>query len=133
MQYTKPMVDLVYEIRRRVDSNLKPSIKMANPEVLKELADYHHSADNICKALIKELLFLAGEPWSLLLQTPSADVSAESSPAQDIKKQLVKMYRGQTLLEDAPAAPSLRSEPLITGTPSTPPKSQRMYRGQPVY
>jgi hypothetical protein len=145
MQYTKPMIDLVYEIRRRVDSDMKPSVKMANPEILQELADYHHhTKDTITKTLIKELLFLAGDQWQLLLEPASQ--ANEKMP--DIPKQVVKMYRGQTTLLDAPhSASTLRSattklaeanasshsELLINEKTTVPPKPVRMYRGQPVY
>jgi hypothetical protein len=115
MQYTKPMVDLVYEIRRRVDSAMKPSVKMANPDVLKELADYHqHTKDSITKALIKELLFMAGPDWAALLEPAGAVIKDE------MPRQVVKVYRGQTVLQDAPAGAQ------------EPPKAVRLYRGQPV-
>jgi hypothetical protein len=131
MQYTKPMVDLVYEIRRRVDAAMKPSVKMAHPEVLKELADYHqHSKDTITKALIKELLFMAGPEWASLLDPVTGDGDKE------IPRQVVKVYRGQTVLEEASQAVTasdniVRSEIL---TPSVPvvEKPVRMYRGQPI-
>jgi hypothetical protein len=131
MQYTKPMVDLVYEIRRRVDAAMKPSVKMANPDVLKELADYHqHSKDTITKALIKELLFMAGPEWASLLEP----VVSEST--KEIPRQVVKVYRGQTVLEDAtPETPGsdniVRSEILAPSVPVAE-KPVRMYRGQPI-
>lgn len=132
MQYTKPMVDLVYEIRRRVDAAMKPSVKMANPDVLKELADYHqHSKDTITKALIKELLFMAGSEWASLLEP------VVSENTKEIPRQVVKVYRGQTVLEDATQdihtasnAEVVRSE-LLASAPATP-KPVRMYRGHPI-
>ena len=131
MQYTKPMVDLVYEIRRRVDAAMKPSVKMANPDVLKELADYHqHSKDTITKALIKELLFMAGPEWASLLEP------VVSENTKEIPRQVVKVYRGQTVLEDAtPETPGsdniVRSEILAPSVPVAE-KPVRMYRGQPI-
>lgn len=131
MQYTKPMVDLVYEIRRRVDSAMKPSVKMANPDVLKELADYHqHSKDTITKALIKELLFMAGPEWASLLEP------VVSENTKEIPRQVVKVYRGQTVLEDAtqetPGGDNIvRSEILAPSVPVAE-KPVRMYRGQPI-
>jgi uncharacterized protein YicC (UPF0701 family) len=123
MQYTKPMIDLVYEIRRRVDADMKPSVKMANPEMLKELADYHQQTkDTITKTLIKELLFMAGEQWRQLLEpvSPEAaqvpDITKQKVP--EIPRQVVKVYRGQTILVDAPRA--THANPV------------RMYRGHPV-
>lgn len=124
MQYTKPMIDLVYEIRRRVEPDMKPGVKMANPELLKELADYYHQAkDTITKTLIKELLALAGDDWRALLQAP-----AETSHKSSLAKQVVKVYRGQTVLEDAPKH-EVRAELLV---PPAPAKPVRMYRGHPV-
>lgn len=132
MQYTKPMIDLVYEIRRRVDADMKPSVKMANPEMLKELADYHHhTKDTITKTLIKELLFLAGSQWQQLLEPVSSDAIA----MKEIPKQVVKVYRGQTTLVDAQHAAAegiaQRSELLVKVIPP-PAKPVRMYRGHPV-
>lgn len=139
MQYTKPMIDLVYEIRRRVDADMKPSVKMANPELLKELADYHHhTKDTITKTLIKELLFMAGDQWPQLLEP-----NAEKVPkAPEIPKQVVKVYRGQTILVDAPQQTeashpaeegiALRNEMLIKTIPPAIDKPVRMYRGHPI-
>lgn len=124
MQYTKPMIDLVYEIRRRVEPDMKPGVKMANPELLKELADYYHQAkDTITKTLIKELLALAGDEWKALLQ-PGTYANQRS----DLAKQVVKVYRGQTVLEDAPKQ-EVRTELLVNSPPAKP---VRMYRGHPV-
>jgi len=106
------MIDLVLEIRRRADSELKPSIKLANTSLLEDLANYFpKTKDNVCKTLIKEVLFLAGEPWSLLL----------NSPPETIPRQVTKIYRGQTQLVDA-----------FMAEKSVPPKTQLMYRGHPV-
>lgn len=131
MQYTKPMVDLVYEIRRRVDAELKPGVKMANPELLKELADYHHqSKDTITKALIKELLFMAGPPWATLLEPAQLD-------NKELPRQVVKVYRGQTVLEEAHqesagAEPEVVRSEIINPIAPVVEKPVRMYRGQPI-
>lgn len=112
MQYSKPMIDLVYEIRRRVDAAMKPGVKLANPEMLDELHHYYQtSKDVITKALIKELFFLAGEDWLERLEA-----AAHPEPP----RQVVKVYRGQVSLEPSMASP----------LPS--PKPQRIYRGQIV-
>lgn len=132
MQYTKPMVDLVYEIRRRVDAAMKPSVKMANPDVLKELADYHQqSKDTITKALIKELLFMAGPEWASLLE-PAGETEKD-----DIPRQIVKVYRGQTVLQDATSAPEappseVMGSELVSTSNTAPEKPVRMYRGHPI-
>lgn len=113
MQYSKPMIDLVYEIRRRVDAKLKPSIKLANPDMLQELADFHHHCkDTITRTLIKELLVLAGDPWTEQLEEPVV------KPPQVV----TKVYRGQVSLVEPPSAEG----------PKELKKSVRIYRGQIV-
>jgi hypothetical protein len=117
------MIDLVYEIRRRVDAELKPSVKMANPEMLKELADYYLRAkDTISKALIKELLSQAGEEWLALLNT------VKPVEIHGLNKQVVKVYRGQTILVEAP----IHNTETMSASAAVPQKAMRMYRGHPV-
>lgn len=112
MLYSKPMIDLVMEVRRRAPSPMKPGIKLANPEVLNELADYYpHCKDTITRTLIKELMQLAGDRWQQRLST------AETPKP----KTQLKVYRGQTSLKEAPGPEK---------SPHTAP--QRMYRGQVV-
>lgn len=112
MQYTRPMIELVYEIRRRVRADLKPSIKMANPELMQELVDHYPSSkDTITRTLIKELLSLAGEPW---------EHSLEKGERKETKRQITKVYRGQTSLEAAPQKDPHTDRPA------------RIYRGQSV-
>ena len=107
MQYSKPMIELVYEIRRRVPSQLKPSIKLANPGLFDDLLDHYQSnTDIIIKALIKELLLLAGEPWSKGLKSEGSYVT--------------KSYRGAVMLEQRKSAPDQQQT------------SPRMYRGHVV-
>jgi hypothetical protein len=115
MQYSKPMIDLVYEIRRRVDVTMKPGVKMANPDMLLELANFYHTCkDTITKALIKELLFLAGDNWPSYLEDPR-EIS-------DAPRQTTKVYRGQVSLVPAP----------IDKSSILPAKPARIYRGQVV-
>lgn len=117
MQYSKPMIDLILELRRRVPSNLKPGIKLANPEVLDELIDhYPESSDNVTRALIKELLTMAGGDWLQRLESGRA-----ATP-----KTRVKIYRGQVSLEQAP--PEENSE-----APGKSHTKTRIYRGQVIH
>lgn len=119
MQYTKPMIELVFEIRRRVPADLKPSVKLANPELLDELVAHHRrSKDVICQTLIKELLQLAGDPWDHALSDARHEADAAGRP-----RQVTKVYRGQVTLEEAPPAKD----------PDTPkPRTKKMYRGQEI-
>ena len=122
MQYTKPMIELVFEIRRRVPADLKPSVKLANPELLDELVSHHrHSKDVICQTLIKELLQLAGAPWDHALNDAQQD--AEEAEAAARPRKVTKVYRGQVTLEEAPPKEN----------PDAPrERTKRMYRGQEI-
>lgn len=117
MNYNKPMIDLVREIRRRAPSEEKPGIKLANPELLEDLIQiYHKSSDNILKALSRELMNMAGEPWPELLQEGLPDSGEQKTHF------VTKVYRGQTQLVEKP-------------TESTEKDSRRpvkIYRGQVV-
>lgn len=117
MQFTKPMIELVYEIRRAVPGDLKPSVKLANPELFDELKAYYlDKANAVTKALIKELFHLAGPEWVDMLAQPD-----KTRP-----KQRVKVYRGQTIFEDkketAPLTEAQRKH-----------MKKRVYRGQVIY
>lgn len=114
MQYTKPMIELVYEIRKAVPSNLKPGIKLANPDLFNELIEHYHSATSrtVTKALIKELLSQAGVAWSQNLEQKKA----LEAPL------LTKMYRGVVSLEEGPS----RSEEYSLQ------QKKRIYRGQVI-
>ncbi len=117
MVYSKPMIDLIREIRRRVDADQKPSIKLANPDLLEELIPiYQQSKDNVFKALARELMQMAGETWVEKLQAPIV----KESPGF-----ITKMYRGQTRLEKAK---TIEASEL----PSRKKKPKRMYRGMVV-
>lgn len=119
MHYSKPMIDLILELRRRVPSDLKPSIKLANPLVLDELiAHYPSSKDNVTRALIKELLIMAGSPWLEKLEQPQ---TAPTDPAAP--KPQVKVYRGQTTLTETPPTNSKAANPE---------RPTRIYRGQVI-
>ncbi|MBU2862719.1 hypothetical protein QWZ13_08540 [Reinekea marina] len=109
MMYSKAIIDLIRETRRRVSSEKKPSIKLANPEVFDELNEiYHHTSDAILKALVKELFHLMGGDWPEKLK-PTVQSSGRfyrgvEIPVADLKekvqapKQLPKrIYRGQAI------------------------------------
>lgn len=125
MNYTKPMIELVYEIRRMVPSEMKPGVKLANPELFDELAKhYHNGAKTITKALIKELLHLAGDPWTDLLQSPQV-VSAEK------QRNSTFSYRGVVSLEEKQPKNETSSEVKKPTSPTTSSK-KRVYRGQVI-
>ena len=115
--YSNAMIELVYEIRRRIESDLKPSIKLANPDLLMELVHYFPKCKSaVSKALIKELMELAGSDWKSRLYLPE-----EHEPISHI----AKMYRGVTSVESMPTKPT----PAKVASPSTP---KMIYRGRVV-
>jgi len=135
MQFNKPMIELVFEIRRRVDSAMKPDIKLANPLMMQELASfYHRNTDTITRTLIRELFHLAGDEWREIIDNPA---STGAKPA-------VKVYRGQTSLESQSAGHQSREiqsskeetvPPKITAAPMEKKPDNRpvrIYRGRVV-
>ncbi|MGQ9427500.1 hypothetical protein ACXYTJ_16565 [Gilvimarinus sp. F26214L] len=126
MHYSKAMIELVFEIRRRVKSELKPGIKLANPGLMDELAEvYHSSKDTILRTLIKELLNSAGEHWPQLL----AEIPHSTPP--DFRSTTVRVYRGQVSLEAAAGAGTTESTPASDNAANAD-KPVRYYRGVPI-
>lgn len=128
MQFTKPMIELVYEIRRRVDTDLKPAVKLANPDMLQELAQFYNTCkDVVTKALIKELFYLAGD-----------GVAELGGMGGMSEKPAVQVYRGQISVSPVAAVASkqeaeARQQNTAALSPTAevqPAKSQRIYRGQ---
>ena len=76
---TKPMIDLIREIRRRSPDDVKNNIKLSNPDLIDELIVlYHKSNDQIFIALMKELCVLAGtslEPENNKTEEPKSSPS----------------------------------------------------------
>jgi len=118
MNYSKAMIDLISEARRRAPSDDKPSIKLANPDVLTELNKiYHHSNDTVLRVIIKETFLLAGDRWPEKLAEPVKEEEVAHGP-----RFITKVYRGQTqLIEVAPEGSNAHKE-----------KTVRMYRGHAV-
>ncbi len=114
MQFSKPMIEIVYQIRRFVPAELKPAIKLANDDLFEELRLYFHAGANaVTKALIKELFTLAGDDWAARLQQEQAPMPAQK----------VKVYRGQTIFEEKKPQPEKSKEEI----------RRRVYRGQVIY
>lgn len=124
MQYTKAMIDLIQEARRRAPSKKKPDIKLANPNIFNELIQlYDQSKDHIFKTLVKEIINLAGDPWLEKLHIGSIENTIEKP-----SNYWVKVYRGQTQL-----IKKKDSEKLNHIYPSLEKDSSKLvYRGQKV-
>tara|TARA_R110002050_G_scaffold57423_5_gene129403 strand:+ start:334647 stop:334991 length:345 start_codon:yes stop_codon:yes gene_type:complete len=112
VKYDRAMIDLLREIRRHVDSELKAELKLASPDLLYKLRDIYRSSDNaVINALIKELYFKAGPQWMVQLEEASVE---QQQPSQ-------KIYRGQPQFVEI--APEQGSGHV---------KKSKMYRGHPV-
>ena len=117
MNYSKAMIDLISEARRRAPSEDKPSIKLANPDVLSELNKiYHNSKDTVLKAIIKEAFNLAGEGWPDKLIEKTEEEHSAKGP-----RFVTKVYRGQTQLVE-----------VATSVDAAKSRSKKIYRGQVV-
>ncbi len=121
MNFSKQMIDLVREIRRRVASQDKPGIKLANPELLTELVPiYHRSTDTVTNTLIKELFHLAGDDWPQRLLIRDSEAERQPQATSPEKVYVTKVYRGQTQLIEVERPTRETAKP------------QRIYRGQVV-
>lgn len=117
MQYTKPMIDQVFQIRKAAPDHLRAQIKLANPNLLDVLADiYRGLQDKLLRELIQQLMSMAGPSWLSLLENPppesrpnhsqqiyrgqvradAAGVVAKSPVRQDGREKTV-IYRGQVV------------------------------------
>jgi len=112
VKYDRAMIALLREIRRHVATNVKPSIKLANPDLLYELRDIYRSGDDVVvNALIKEMYFKAGPEWMIQL---------EEALLED-KNLTLKVYRGSRELIEVAPEQGIKTK-----------KKSKMYRGQPV-
>ncbi len=104
MQYSKPMIDLVLQIRKIVPTDIKPQIKLGNPELLDYLLEVYPLLENPpLRARLTRLFELAGPEWvtaAAALLTPAP----EALPA-------ARLYRGQTVLDDAQTGDGAASKP----------------------
>lgn len=117
MNYTKAMIDLVKEIRRRATSDEKPSIKLTNPDLFPELQGIlADTNDAVMKALIKELFSLVGSPWS----EPITDIN------ENYPQSIFTSYRGQAKMKARSVEDKTEAEAKKKFS------SQRIYRGQIV-
>ncbi len=122
MQYTKTMIDLVFQIRKAAPAPIRSKIKLTNANLPSTLVDIYQVVDeDSLKILIYEFLTHAGTQWVQELTnlsahaTSSADrpvqvsapvVSPPLEPnAQPVthkhQKEKVMMYRGRPLVVPA--------------------------------
>ncbi|GAA6152147.1 hypothetical protein [Pseudoteredinibacter isoporae] len=105
MRFNKHMIDLLREIRRRVPSHQKPSIKLANPELIDELfLAYEQSRDSICQLLIREFIEQNRSLGKPLRENPSTqhgiimekEARAVEATAEKVARPK-RVYRGQVV------------------------------------
>lgn len=114
MQYTKSMIDHILQIRKIAPANIRPQIKLANPDLLDELAKmYVDIQDIVIKDLIEQLMAMAGPAWQALLNNHSA-------PPVNYQQ---KTYRGNQTKSTPPG-------PLDSNSKRT---SKVIYRGHVIH
>lgn len=113
MQYSKFMIDLVYQIRRNVPPHAKPTVKLSNPDLLDNLLDLYFQSNNKgLRADIENLMTLAGSAWT--------DTLRERRRRTEIKAPI----------NAAQAAAGQRSSfSVATSPPEKPTNKRRSYRG----
>lgn len=98
MQYTKPMIDLVLQIRKNAPAQLKPAVKLADPNLLHTLArHYQHLDDANLRKSVAQLMALAGPTWSQLLTSVAASDAPEPNSSPPAAPAPAMMYRGQRI------------------------------------
>lgn len=114
MQYTKTMIDLIFQIRKSAPAPIRPRIKLSSPTLLDTLLDIYKVVDDKqLKILIYELLTHAGQAWvNRLTSPPDIPVltavaskpieTEEQKPSKPMeRKEKVVIYRGQRMVVPA--------------------------------
>lgn len=119
MQYSKAMIDLVFQIRKTAPAPVKARIKLTNPDLPATLIDIYKVVDDQpLKILIYEFLNQAGPEWLSGLATARKTVAAEvpvledtvrdttdTTPARPAPprehREKVVIYRGQRMVVPA--------------------------------
>lgn len=113
MMYTKSMIEHVQQIRKMVPLEVRPRIRLANPDLLDQLSNlYWELQDSLVNEKIETLMKLAGPAWVDLLH-------AKPSPPH-----CKRTYRGVPLEEEVKE--NINAPVHSTG------KSKVMYRGHRV-
>ena len=104
MQYTKPMIDLVFEIRRNAPQAIKPEIKFTNPALMNTLAEMSETLEQCpLRAAVERLLSMVDDPRLAqprpakiepVLSKPVEDKPVGDQPIQ-LRPEKVMMYRGR--------------------------------------
>lgn len=125
MQYNKAMIDLVNRLRRAAPPEEVHRVKLANPELMRDLIAIAGRGDDLFRSLVAQLCELAGPPW------PSRFHGEEETPAEKPKKKRSMFYRGQEMPESAAEGTPQKSD--SSGSKEKSKKIKRVYRGQVIY
>ncbi len=117
IQFSKLMVEKVYEIRRQSPPELKSKIKMSSPALFEDLQTYYtgEQVGSLSKS-IEDLFSLANKHLS------TGSVEDEANYFATVKPK-TKMYRGV----------AIKDEKNDKGTDDTPKGRKIIYRGQVTY
>lgn len=118
MQYTKTMIDLVFQIRKAAPDPVKSRIKLTSSDLPATLSDVYKLVDDQrLKMLIYEFLTHAGGPWvdgltarkdgrpakpePPMLHEAVVDDEFEAAAALKPSREKVVIYRGQRIVVPA--------------------------------
>lgn len=119
MFYSNEMVNLLQQLRSRVQSEFGLRIRLADPDLLSCLGDLgHRSRDPFTRKTIVELMRLAELPYEI---SPKPRQKSEPTEVAEPAKTTEITYRGQKIVKDSTTPQSAQSRP-----------SKQIYRGQVV-
>lgn len=135
MKYTKSVIALVFEIRKKVPPQFRDNIKLSNPQLDIEFIGLYKTTDDvIVQALIKEVLLQMGSE-SIGLISPQTSQTNKTQKNKPRKK--VKIYRGKEIemdnleaSEEPPILKTLASSKVNEDGQRK--KAKRIYRGKVV-
>lgn len=107
MQYSKFMIDLVYQIRRNVPPETKSTVKLSNPDLLDNLLEvYFDSSNKSLRADIENLMALAGSAWidTLRERRRRTEIKAPVNAARNAKATKADQRSSFAIATSPPAA-----------------------------
>lgn len=119
MFYSNEMVNLLQQLRSRVQSEFGVRIRLADPDLLTFLGDLgHRSRDPFTRKTIVELMQLAELPYEI---SPKPRQKSEPNEMSETAKATEITYRGQKIVKASHTPPSVHSR-----------QRKQIYRGQRV-
>jgi len=107
MNFSRDMIDLVFQIRRQLPSEERKQIKLTNPDLFAILTSlYQLSAESSVKENIRQLFDIAqqqghlegSDPGNLNYRGAQVQDAEDAPQAVDVnKKKTLRVYRGQVV------------------------------------